>query len=96
MGFEEVVTAQQVRSYKPARAHFDTVLERLALPRERVLHVAQSLYHDIAPAKALGFTCAWVNRRAGRAGSGATRPAVAAPDLEVPDLAALARACGLS
>ena len=49
--FAEVVTAQQVRSYKPARAHFDEVLTRLDLPRDRVLHVAQSLYHDIAPAK---------------------------------------------
>jgi 2-haloacid dehalogenase len=87
--FAEVVTAQQVRSYKPARAHFDEVLRRLALPRERVLHVAQSLFHDIAPAKALGFTCVWVNRRVGRSGGGATAPARATPDLEVPDLATL-------
>jgi 2-haloacid dehalogenase len=87
--FDEVVTAQQVRAYKPARAHFDEVLLRLALPRERVVHVAQSLFHDVAPAKALGFTCVWVNRRAGRGGSGATAPAAAEPDLEVPDLATL-------
>jgi len=87
--FAEVVTAQQVRAYKPARAHFDEVLRRLALPRERVLHVAQSLFHDVAPARALGLTCVWVNRRAGREGSGATAPASAEPDLEVPDLATL-------
>lgn len=89
--FDEVVTAQQVESYKPGRPHFDEVLERLALPRERVLHCAQSLYHDIAPARELGFTCVWVNRRAGRAGGGATPPQTARPHLEVPDMATLAR-----
>lgn len=87
--FETVVTAQQVRAYKPARAHFDEVLRRLDLPRERVLHVAQSLFHDVAPARALGFTCVWVNRRAGRPGGGATAPAVAEPHLEVSSLASL-------
>jgi 2-haloacid dehalogenase len=89
VGFAEVVTAQQVGSYKPAPAHFHEVLRRLDLPRDRVLHVAQSLYHDVAPAKELGFTCVWVNRRAGRPGGGATAPATATPDLEVTDLAAL-------
>ena len=95
VAFDEVVTAQQVGSYKPARGHFDEVLKRLNLPREKVLHCAQSLYHDIAPASALGFQCVWVNRRAGKPGTGATPPAEAAPDLEVPDLASLARAAGL-
>ena len=93
--FDEVVTAQQVRSYKPAPGHFREVLSRLGLPMERVLHVAQSLYHDIAPAKALGFTCVWVDRRAGRSG-GATRPSAAKPDLVVPSLAALADAAGVA
>lgn len=93
--FSAVVTAQQVRSYKPARAHFDEVLRRLDLPRERVLHVAQSLFHDIAPARALGFRCVWVNRRAGRSGSGATSSATAQPDLEVPDLSSLVARMGL-
>ena len=86
----EVVTAEQVRSYKPGSAHFHEVIRRLGLPRERVLHVAQSLYHDIAPAVALGFTCVWVNRRAGRTGGGATPRAEATPHLEVPDLSTLA------
>jgi len=87
--FAEVVTAQQVGAYKPAPRHFDEVLRRLALPRQRVLHVAQSLFHDIAPARDLGFTCVWVNRRAGRPGGGATAPSDAVPDLEVPDLRTL-------
>ena len=93
--FDTVVTAQQVRSYKPAPAHFHEAMRRLDLPRERVLHVAQSLYHDVAPAGVLGIASVWVNRRAGRAGGGATPQAAAVPDLEVPDLASLVRAAGL-
>lgn len=93
--FAEVVTANQVRSYKPDPGHFREVLSRLDLPTNRVLHVAQSLFHDIAPAMELGFTCVWVNRRAGRRGGGATLPAQATPELEVPDLASLVRELGL-
>jgi 2-haloacid dehalogenase len=55
-----------------------------------VVHVAQSLFHDHVPAKSLGLQTVWVNRRAGRAGAGATPPATAMPDLEVPDLRTLA------
>ena len=94
--FSEVVTAQQVGSYKPAQAHFHEVLDRLDLPRGRVLHVAQSLYHDIAPARALGITCVWVNRRAGSRGGGATKPASARPDHEVADLRTLVEEMGLA
>ena len=88
--FDVVVTAQQVGSYKPAHAHFHEVLRRLDLPRERVIHVAQSLFHDVAPARELGIATVWVNRRAGRRGGGATAPSAARPDLEVPDLRTLA------
>ncbi len=90
IAFDEVVTAQQVGSYKPAPRHFEVMFERLGVPRERILHVAQSLFHDHVPAKALGLTTAWVDRRGGRVGSGATPPADATPDLVVPDLATLA------
>lgn len=89
--FAAVTTAQQVRSYKPAPEHFHRSLEKLGLPIDRVLHVAQSRFHDIAPARALGFATVWVNRRSGRPGSGATPEAGATPDLEVPDLITLAR-----
>jgi 2-haloacid dehalogenase len=88
--FDRVITAADARSYKPGPGHFRLALEALDLPKERVLHVAQSLYHDIAPARSLGWSTVWVNRRAGRSGAGATYPAHAAPDLEVPDLATLA------
>ena len=88
--FDDVITAQQVRSYKPSYNNFNLALARIAVPKERILHVAQSLYHDIAPAKALGLSTVWVNRRAGKTG-GATPESDARPDLEVPDLATLAK-----
>jgi len=89
--FSDVITAQQVGSYKPDLRNFRTMLERTGNQPERVLHVAQSLFHDIAPAKSLGLTTVWVNRRHDRPGFGATPPAEATPDLEVPDLITLAR-----
>jgi 2-haloacid dehalogenase len=93
--FSEVVTAQQVRSYKPGFAHFHEVWERLGLPKEKVLHVAQSRYHDISPAVALDLDCVWVNRRGDRDSGGATTPSDAAPDHEVPDLGTLVEEMGL-
>ena len=53
--FDVVVTAQQVRSYKPSLRNFNVAAERMAVDRERWLHVAESLYHDIAPANRLGI-----------------------------------------
>lgn len=61
--FEHCVTAEQVRSYKPATAHFTEALQRLDLPPERVLHVCGSVYHDVRPAQSLGWRVTWVNRR---------------------------------
>src|SRR5262249_21728271 len=60
--FDDIITAQQVGSYKPALQNFHFALTRLGIQRQRVLHVAQSLHHDHAPAKALGLTTVWVNR----------------------------------
>jgi 2-haloacid dehalogenase len=88
--FEWVFTAEQAQDYKPSLAPFVMALTAIDVPKERVLHVAQSLYHDHVPAKELGLTTVWVNRRHDRPGSGATMPAEAAPDLEVPDMATLA------
>ena len=89
VGFEWIVTAQQVKSYKPSLNNFRQALAHIGLPTEQVLHVAQSLFHDHGPAKQLGLETVWVNRRHGKAGSGATPMADARPDLEVPDLATL-------
>jgi 2-haloacid dehalogenase len=92
--FAAVITAEQIGSYKPDPQNFRTLIERLDIAPERILHVAQSLFHDIAPASALGLTTVWVNRRHDRPGSGATPPATARPDLEVPDMRTLAQLAG--
>ena len=92
--FDWIVTAQQVRRYKPHVRAFEAAFQEIGLPPRRLLHVAQSLYHDHVPAKALGLTTVWVDRRRGRAGSGATPLASAQPDLTVPDLATLADLAG--
>jgi 2-haloacid dehalogenase len=91
--FAAVITAQQVGSYKPNLGHFRVALERLG-GKEHILHVAQSLFHDIVPAKEVGLATVWVNRRHDRPGFGATPPAEARPDLEVPDLRTLAGMVG--
>lgn len=70
--------------------------ERIEIPQDKILHVAQSLFHDIVPAKTLGLSCVWINRRHGKAGFGATPLAQAQPDLETPDLQSLRRQAGLS
>lgn len=90
VAFDAVITAQEVGSYKPSLNNFRQAFQRIGKPQEKVLHVAQSLYHDIAPARTLGLRCVWVNRRAEQTGSGATKPGTAVPDLEVPSLKALA------
>jgi 2-haloacid dehalogenase len=95
VAFDPVVTAQQVGSYKPSHRNFEVMFERIRLPRDQILHVAQSLFHDHVPAKELGLSTVWVDRRQGRGGSGATKPASATPDLVVPDLATLAASAGV-
>lgn len=93
--FDWVITARQVQSYKPALPHFHEALRRIGRPHQHVLHVAQSLFHDIAPARSLGWATVWVNRRHNKPGSGATPPAEAQPDVVVPDLHTLAAMIGV-
>jgi len=93
--FDWVVTARQVGSYKPSLENFRQALARFGAPKDKVLHVAQSLFHDIAPARSLGLSTVWVNRRLGRSGPGATPAASARPDLEVADLQSLAVLAGV-
>ena len=82
VGFDLVITAQQVRSYKPAPAHFTTARERIG--SARWLHAAQSNFHDIVPCNALGIPTAWINRKAEQARAGGT------PTHELRDVAELA------
>jgi 2-haloacid dehalogenase len=90
--FDWVVTAQQAGGYKPRRENFELLLERVGLPRERILHVAQSLFHDHLPARAMGLSTVWIDRRHDRPGFGATPPAEVTPDATFPDMATFAAA----
>ena len=90
--FDWVVTAEMARSYKPALAGFELAFETIDVPRGRILHVAQSLFHDHVPAKQLGLTTVWIDRRHARPGAGATPPAEAAPDAAYTSMQAFADA----
>ena len=88
--FDGVITAQQAKSYKPSINNFEIALRTLALSPDRLLHAAQSIYHDVVPAQSLGIGTVWVNRKSARPGIGAVRASSGRPDLELPDLASLA------
>ena len=81
MPFDEVVVAQEIGSYKPAHRHWDEFFSRTHAPREGHVHVAASLFHDIAPANELGLRSVWINRTG--------EPATVAPTRELTDLLAL-------
>jgi 2-haloacid dehalogenase len=95
--FAAIVTAQDVGSYKPSPRNFEALLATvrgLGVPDGRLLHVAQSLFHDHVPAKRLGLPTVWIDRRGAGKGWGATPPpsAVVAPDWTFPSMAAFAAA----
>jgi len=81
---DDIVTAEDVGSYKPSLPHFERTLKVVGAPAEQILHVAFGFKYDIGPAQELGFASAWVNRRA------EPRPGPAVPDLEWRDLWGLA------
>jgi 2-haloacid dehalogenase len=87
--FDWVITAEQAKSYKPSLHNFKLAIERIGVSPRKILHIAQSIYHDVIPAKTLGLSTCWVNRRKDKEGFGATPPASGHPDLEVPDLKTL-------
>ena len=93
--FDYVITAEQAETHNPSSGPFELALRRIEVERGKLLHVAQSLFHDHVPAKRMGLDTVWVNRRAGKEGFGATTPAEAEPNLEVPDLKSLGAAAGL-
>jgi 2-haloalkanoic acid dehalogenase type II len=80
--FEIAVTAQQVGSYKPSPRHF--AMARELIGSARWLHAAQSYFHDVVPARALGIPVAWINRK------GETAPDGGKPDRECRTLTDLA------
>ena len=56
------VVASEIASYKPAFGHWTSFFERSGAPRNRHVHVAASLFHDIEPAAELGLTAVWIDR----------------------------------
>ncbi len=90
--FDQVITAQQAGAYKPSLKIFELALSRIGIPAKRILHVGQSIYHDVIPAQSLGLATVWVNRPSPRAGVGAVKSAKGRADLEVSSLADLAAA----
>src|SRR5271169_620887 len=90
--FDQIITAQQAGAYKPSLKVFELALSRIGVPAHRVLHVGQSLYHDVLPAQSLGLATVWVNRPSARAGVGAVKAVKGNPDLQVSSLEELAAA----
>lgn len=80
--FEQTIVASEIGSYKPAHAHWDEFFARSGASRVCHVHVAASLYHDIAPATALGLRTIWINRLG--------EAAEPQPDIELHSLAGLA------
>jgi 2-haloacid dehalogenase len=87
------VSAEEVGAYKPDKRMFGRALavaRDWGIPPQRILHVAQSLFHDIEPAKRLGLRTVWVDRRAGNLGGATPKTSGdATPDLRVTSLAEL-------
>lgn len=94
--FHSVITAEDVGSYKPSLRNFEALLEHidaLGIERAHHLHVAQSLFHDHAPAKELGIDSVWINRRQGKTGEGASGPVLdVVPPAQFPDMASFTAA----
>ena len=80
VNFDAVYTAQDIGCYKPDQRNFGYLVDRLreqGTPKQQILHVAQSLFHDHVPAKAIGLTSAWIDRRQQADHQGAIAPVLA-------------------
>jgi 2-haloalkanoic acid dehalogenase type II len=83
--FDQVLTAEEIGSYKPDLRNFEFLLDRLrseAIEKTELLHVAQSLFHDHVPANSIGIASAWIDRRHGKPGGGATRVPASRPHFD--------------
>lgn len=72
VSFDLIVTAQRVKSYKPGFAHFNEALARIG--DRRLLHAAQSYFHDVVPTSKLGIPVVWVNRKSESPAAGGPLP----------------------
>ncbi len=91
VNFDHVDNRGAGRRVQARSAPFKAAIERIGVPKERILHVAQSLFHDIAPAKAMGLDTVWIDRHDGH-GSGATPASDAAPKWTLRNLGELVEA----
>jgi putative hydrolase of the HAD superfamily len=81
--FDYVFTAQDIGSYKPDLRNFEYMLRELAkagIQKHEILHTAESLFHDHLPANQVGLASAWIHRRDGQQGTGATHPPARMPE----------------
>lgn len=82
--FERAIVASEIGSYKPAHGHWQAFIEQTGADPSRHVHVAASLFHDVAPTAELGIPCVWVNRLGEDGGSSAAA--------QLPDLSGLPEA----
>ena len=83
--FDAIYTAEDVGSYKPSYQNFDYMLNSLAaqgVARTDILHTAESMFHDHAPANRHGLHNCWIYRRHDKQGFGATRDPGDMPDFD--------------
>ena len=86
--FDALITAEEAGSYKPAAGHWESFFAQTDTARDRHVHVAASLFHDIEPAAQMGLRAVWINRL----GESSELPRAA----ELPDLGRLPRTCSTS
>jgi 2-haloacid dehalogenase len=79
--FDLAIVAEELGSYKPGLAHWEHFFEVTTADKDHHVHVAASLFHDIAPARELGLKSVWINRLG--------EDADPEPDRELADLSAL-------
>ena len=84
--FDAIYTAEDIGSYKPDPRNFHYMLDHLerdfGVTRDRIVHTAESLFHDCATARSLGLATTWIHRRAAAGGFGATRAVAERPEVD--------------
>ena len=84
--FDAICTAEDIGTYKPDPRNFHYMLEHLerdfGAAKGRILHTAESLFHDCATARSLGLATAWIHRRAEAGGFGATQAVEEPPEVD--------------
>ncbi|MGF6447810.1 haloacid dehalogenase type II [Paraburkholderia youngii] len=85
VGFDAIITAEDVGSYKPSLRNFEYMLQKLdqrGIRKGKILHTAESLFHDHKPANEFGLASCWICRRHSQPGFGATMDPGSQPNLD--------------